>query len=270
MGSYPLPGRMRVSQIVKACCMTKVEFINFMLTKRTPTEDMLRGTYLHGKILENKVPDSIAVLPYSDWRTAKAREDKEAAIEAGKDPITESQAKAFESIKIDPALIQEFQGYDIERPFFGTLEGFGPIQGKLDASKQGERVRDLKNTTSDFFKKLHQNIYDRGYDIQLYLYMQLCRACDADLVLFDWQTGCWCSVEFELEDMHDICQPRLFRGLENVKAWKAYQHGDRRLENVRFEPPTWAGNELLCNETIDEEQDNDTDNDARTDNSAAP
>lgn len=249
---YPDPNKLRVSQIVKACCMDKVEFISFMLKPDEPTEAMIRGTVLHSLVLENRLPENIAPVPFADFRKKEAQAAKAEAISKGLLPVKAADIEAWQQV-IDPALRQEFEGYEIERPLSGYLEGFGHIQGKLDAGLRHTHVKDLKTTGPFFFRKLNHNIYSMGYDLQLYLYMKLCRAVTGEILLMDCATGCWQSVHFGIDEMEHDCQTRLVRGINNFQGWQLYQQGIKQLPQKDYQPPRWAFDELLDIENMTEE-----------------
>ena len=233
--SYPLSGRLRVSHIVKACCMTPVEFIGFMLKTKPPTKAMARGVLLHGLVLENKIPDTI--IQFEDFKTKDARLKRDQAMADGLFPVSAAAVKAWSSV-VDPVLCAEFYGYEIEKPLFATLEGFGPVQGRLDAHKPKLHVKDYKTTTASFFKRINANIYKYGYDIQLYLYMLLCGAPTGEIVLMDCDTGCWKSIMLEAEKIEDACQARLVVGVQNIQAWSEYQNkGSMRQPSEDYCPP---------------------------------
>lgn len=252
--TYPRPDRLRVSQIVKACCMEKIEFVSWMLNPPEPTDSMIRGTVFHSLILENKLPDNIASMPFADFRSKKARDAKTQAVNAGMLPVKSALLAHWPTV-IDPDLRAEFSGYEVERPFFGMLEGFGAVQGKVDAWHPSRPLADLKTTEAQFFKNLHSNIYKFGYDLQMYLYMKLSRAESAVLYIMDCITGCWTTVSLELEEIEFQCQTRLIRGIDNLQAWNDYKTGNRKhIEGVAYAPPQWAMNDLTAIEQLLEEE----------------
>ncbi len=235
---YPVPGRIRVTQIVKACILDSVSFINYVQYPPSITEDMIRGIGIHGLVLEGRLPPEIVELDFSDFRAKAARQERDTVLNEEKYPVRAGIPKRWESV-IDSELLKFFEGCIVEKPMFGELSGFGKIQGRLDGF-DGDAVLDLKTTTAQAFRDIKAHIYRFGYDIQMYLYMQLAGVKKASIALMDAVTGCWKSVSMELDVIESSVQGRLAIGARNLALWGEYQIGYRRQDAEEYAPPMYA------------------------------
>lgn len=226
----------RASLLAKASNLNPVEFIELMLAERKATKAMDTGTIVHSLILEKKLPDSIVVLDYEDYRTKAAQTDKKAAYDCGKIPCLRKEVQEF--LDDDFSQVQKlFAGYDVEvAKSMLYRKDFAKITGHLDAFN-GHHVKDLKVTNSKTFSNVEKEIFYKGYDIQVFLYMLMTKTRTASIVFFNLDTGMYQEVDMHLENIKDSCIDRLDnKSFRNIMAYEEYQQGLRRLPNAFYSP----------------------------------
>lgn len=224
----------RASTVAHASTLSCVEFINENIVPKT-NEAMQTGTILHSLILEEKLPETLIVLDYKDYRTKSSQDERNKILADGKIPLLKKDLEPFLSIDLT-AVKSFFRGYDVEISKAINYKNKAIITGILDAFN-GKHVKDLKITASKNFNNLTKEIFYRGYDIQLFLYMLMSGVNTASNVFFNVDTGIVQEVDMHINDIKDSCMYRIEnKSFVNLQALENYKNGMRVLENLQYYP----------------------------------
>lgn len=225
----------RASHLSRACTKTAVEYIAEQVMPKSNVDTMETGTIIHSLILENKLPADLVVLDYPDYRTKSAQADKAEAYAQNKIPVLKKEVAQY----LDYDLIQVkalFKGYKTEVAMAMVYKRMAKITGHLDAWN-GSHVKDLKVTNPQTFKDPVKEIYWRGYDIQLFLYMLMSKTQTASIVFFNLETGLFQEIDMHLNDIKESCMQRIEQvGFQNIMAYEAYKNGMRQLDSLAYYP----------------------------------
>lgn len=245
---------MRVSEIKELAINTISDIIGEKNNPKDPAESLRIGTGFHSLILRDRntdeLPENIAVLDFKDWRSAKAKEVKQQYRENRETdfcPLLAHELRAMEYIieerRIDFDDIFNASKGEFEKAFVGELEGFGKIKGKLDYVTD-DCVYDLK--TCNTLANLDKRIFDLGYQLQMYLYMQLAGKEKAKLVFLHILSGAIAIKRLDYFEIKDECEALLERARKNQQALDLYNSmGDIEIQESDYIPPQWAIAELL-------------------------
>lgn len=243
----------RVSEIVRLC----VDSIDAYLHKKIDTKktDAMRlGSILHaiilrrGGVFDANLPKIIEVMDYATWMAKESKEAKKRYMECEDDsylPILECELKSLEQgLELSQEAIDKiFENGSFEKAFQGELEGYGKIKGRVDCIKDN-CIYDLKTTTS--LDNLDKKIFDSGYQLQMYLYMQLAKVEQAKLVFYNYQTGNIAIKELDLFEIKEECETLLQWGLKQQKTIEMLEaYKEPYVTTTKYIPPQWAIANLL-------------------------
>lgn len=239
---------LRVSQIAKYA----VGHIDKILTPtKEDSESIVMGNIIHSFLLRNDrngIPENIMPIPYPDYKTSLARKLKDEALEDNKIPVLECKLeKIIDMIINTPKLSQYFPS---EAVFEKALQmediRFGLVKGRVDCIHNNE-VWDLKVTTQT--NNLDKKIFDMGYQVQMYLYMQLANLNSANLLFFNPETQTIHIKEMIISEISIECEALLDRALkmkEKVENFIAKK--DIGGTKTKYNTPQWAYAELISEE----------------------
>ena len=243
---------MRVSEIVKFAVNDINEIIKDT-QKKEMTESIKLGLAVHSILLRNDragIPDDIAVLDYENYRSKEAQKERDEAINDNKIPILISQ---YDNILrgIDFAN-KELNVYfnpdecEFEKSFFATDDFFGDIKGRVDCIQNGNVINDLKVTTQT--NMLDKKIFDFGYQLQMYIYMNLASIEESNLVFFNPDTYLVYAKKIYLHHIEDECISLLQRAKDNYNRFQSYKRGEIGiLDCGEYATPQWAYSYLMNN-----------------------
>lgn len=223
----------RASHLARASTMNEVEYIAEALAERQQKKTMDIGTIIHSLILEDKLPDTLEVLDFNDYRTKASQEARDNAYNNGKIPFLKKDIQEYLELDLNQVKAL-FTGYDVEVAKAMNYNGH-IITGHLDAFN-GQHVRDLKVTNVQTFKNPQKEIFYRGYDIQVYLYMRMTQTQTASIVFFNLETQMFQEIDMHLNDIKDSCIQRINKAFQNIMAFEDYKNGKRQLESLPYYP----------------------------------
>lgn len=140
------------------------------------------GTAAHLAILErDTIAERVAWLPYDDFRTKAAQQERDAARTLGKIPLLEKHAEILwgveAAIEANPTAAATFDGGVTERSVFFDVDGV-PSKARFD--HLGDVVlTDLKTTTSAHPEAFARKVAQMGYHQQAAWYLDAARAAGA-------------------------------------------------------------------------------------------
>ena len=142
------------------------------------------GTAAHLAILErDQIGARVQWLPYDDFRTKAAQQEREAARASGKLPLLEKHAEILwgveAAIEANPTAAATFEGGVAERSVFYAVDGV-PCKARLDyLSGTGTVLTDLKTTTSAHPEAFARKVAQMGYHQQAAWYLDAAAAVGA-------------------------------------------------------------------------------------------
>lgn len=247
---YEAVKAMRVSEIVALTSSSLYEVIKKFTIEKPLTEPMKFGTLIHSMLLtddRDAFPYGFHIVEAENFVCKKGREGKEKGLKFKKIPILRKQYEnALQSLeKAMPVLDKYFDPAkcEFEKPFFANDEVFGEIKGRLDAIYDNRVVNDLKVSSS--FGNLDKKIYDMGYQVQMYLYMELSGLEESNLVFFDPENSIIQVKHLPKAQIQKECEVLLKRAVKNKKLLDEYLAGElRELLVDDYQIPQWALTDL--------------------------
>lgn len=243
---------MRVSEIVKFAVNDINEIIKDT-QKKEMTESIKLGLAIHSILLRSDragIPDDICILDYENYRSKDAQKERDNAISNGQIPILITQ---YDNIMkgIDFAS-RELNVYfnpdecEFEKSFFATDVFFGDIKGRVDCIQNGNTINDLKVSTQT--NMLDKKIFDFGYQLQMYIYMNLVGVEESNLVFFNPDTWLVSVKKIYLSHIEDECISLLQRAKDNYNKFQSYKRREIGiLDCGEYTTPQWAYNYLMNN-----------------------
>lgn len=241
---------MRVSEIVRLATKDINSIIAELNTPRETTEQMLLGTVFHSLILRKDrryVPEDIVIIYSDNYRTKYAQTEKDKALENGKIPILIRQwDKMLSGLKYAEKMLDIYFDPNIcafEQSFVGDDETFGKIKGRIDGIQNG-CVNDLKYTSNQI--NLDKKIFDMGYQLQMFIYMNLSNCKESNLVFFDPNTYLIQVKHLKMESIKDECIGLLNRAKRNMDLVEKYKKGELGIVfESDYATPQWAYTYLM-------------------------
>lgn len=241
----------RVSEIVKFATSDFDSIIKYFTIPQEQTESIRNGLVTHSLLLRKDrsgIPNDIAVLDYENYRSKEAQKEKNEAIDNGLIPILVNQYDKIVQVldELDSDLNKFFNPAEceFEKSFFAKDDFFGDIKGRLDCIHNESVINDLKVTTQTQF--LDKKIFDFGYQLQMYIYMQLANISESNLVFLNLETKILSVKKLYLEQIEQECLSLLQRAKVNYDKFQAYKRGELRiLDCGEYNTPQWAYHYLL-------------------------
>lgn len=234
---------MRVTEIVRLATQP----IEKLLIPQETSPLMLQGSLYHAHILRhdtNGVPDIVDIIQADSYRTKQAQEARDSSLASDRLPCL---AKDWEAISSTPestmqALHSIFKADKFELELHGKVKHFGEIVGHLD-SLNGIFVSDLKISQQN--DRLDKKIFDYGYQLQMFLYMELAQVEQAKLVFFNPQANAIFTKELCYYDLLAECEALLDKAYRNYCQLNNIAEKGVYVESSSYNPPQWVLSELL-------------------------
>lgn len=244
---------LRVSEIVKYAVKDIDTIIKESKQERTMTESIIIGLATHSILLRKDrsgIPDDIRVIDYENYRTKEAQKQKTEALENGLIPLLINQydniMRGLDFSRKELDLFFNPSECEFEKALFATDEFFGKIKGRLDCIQNNTSVNDLKVTTQT--NMLDKKIFDFGYQLQMYIYMQLAGLTEANLVFYNPETYIVYVKKIDIHQIQDECVSLLQRAKDNLNRFKVYESGEMGVIDCGdYITPQWAYNYLMEN-----------------------
>lgn len=248
---YEAVNAIRVSDIVKFATSDFDSIVKYFTIPHEQTESIRNGLVAHSLLLRKDrigIPDDIAVLDYESYRSKEAQKARDEAIDNGLTPILIKQYdKIAQTIsKLENDLNQFFSPNEceFEKAFFAKDDFFGDIKGRVDCLQNNSVINDLKVTSQTQF--LDKKIFDFGYQLQMYIYMQLANVYEANLVFLNLETKLICLKKLHLEQIESECLSLLQRAKTNYDKFQLYKKGELCVMDYgEYAIPQWAYNYLM-------------------------
>lgn len=242
---YEALNGIRVSEIVNFATKNIETIIQEYQNPKETNQNMLLGTAYHYFILRSDrdtIPNDIEVLDFGDYRTTKAKEARQKALDNGKIPLlTKDLATIQDNIKkLMPTLDEFFPSTecDFEKVFCDSDATFGDIKGRVDAI-HNDTILDLKVSTNTLF--LDKKIFDMGYQLQMFLYMNLAKKDTAKLVFLNPDSLFVKTKRLNIGSIENECIVLLKRAKRNMMLLEAWKNGEYTYENEGdYQAPQWA------------------------------
>lgn len=236
---------MRVTEIVRLATQP----IEKLLIPQETSPLMLQGSLYHAHILrhdyaEKSTPEQVEVINADSYRTKVAQEARDNALAQNRLPCL---TKDWEAISSTPestmqALHDIFKADKFELEIHGKVKHFGEIVGHLD-SLNGIFVSDLKISQQN--DRLDKKIFDYGYQLQMFLYMELAQVEQAKLVFFNPQANAIFTKELCYYDLLAECEALLDKAHRNYCQLNNIAEKGVYIESSSYNPPQWVLSELL-------------------------
>lgn len=243
----------RVSEIVKFAVSDISTIIKDLTQEKEMTESIKLGLAVHSILLRQDrsgIPDDIVILDYENYRSKESQKERDEAINDNKIPILISQYNKI--IKGLDFASKELDIYfnpsecEFEKSFFATDDFFGDIKGRIDCIQNSNVINDLKVSTQT--NMLDKKIFDFGYQLQMYIYMNLAGVEESNLIFFNPDTWLVSVKKIYLSHIKEECISLLQRAKYNYIKFQSYKRGEIGvLDCGEYVTPQWAYNYLLEN-----------------------
>lgn len=242
----------RVSEIVRYATKDINSIITDIKVPRETTDQMLLGTAFHSLVLRNDrstLPDDICIIDSDNYRTKEAKEKKQKALDNGMTPLLIHQYEnMLAGINYASKVLDRYfnpNTCEFERAFIAEDETFGNVKGRIDGIQDG-CVNDLKYSKNQL--NLDKKIFDMGYQLQMYIYMELSGLDTANLVFFDPDTYLIQVKTLRKSQIQQECTSLILRAKKNMALVDAYKRGElNELESTDYATPQWAFTYLMEN-----------------------
>lgn len=256
MQEYEEVKGLRVSEIVALATRDLEGVIKYFSKKEATTEAMRMGTLAHSILLRKDrdyVPDDIIIIQAENYLTKQAREHRNRAFEDGLLPVLRKDYEyMFNGLGSVENILNKYFDPDkceFEKPYYATDERFGKIKGRIDAVYDGRIVNDLK-VSSVPANQLDKKIWDMGYQLQMYIYMELSGLEEANLVFVSPDTFLVSVKHLQKDIIQDECVVLLQKALENWDLLHKYQDGMLgEYVSSEYQAPQWAYSILMDEES---------------------
>lgn len=239
----------RVSEIRKLATSSYENLLNDYLQQKTSTDSQRIGSAIHSLVLQKEIgeiPENLKILEFDNWKTKEAQNyKKEYDLNNEVIPLLSKEFDTIKNmLKVSSSHLKEiFDNGEFEKAYFGDLDGFGEIKGRVDCLKE-DMVVDLKCTTQ--FGNLDKKIFDMGYQLQMYLYMLLTKTTQARLIFLHPVSGLIEIKKLDFFIIENECDILLKKALSNKSKLDLYiAFNDIEVKNSDYNPPQWALSELI-------------------------
>lgn len=236
---------MRVTEIVRLATQP----IERLLIPQETTAPMIQGTLYHAHILRQDwqagdAPASVEIIPCDSYRTKESQYLKAKALESSRTPaLTKEWADIIATPKPTmQALHDIFKADKFEIEVKGKVRHFGEIVGHID-SLNSDFISDLKISAQN--DRLDKKIFDMGYQLQMFLYMELAQIEHAKLVFFNPQANAIFVKELAYYELITECEALLDLAYKNFCEIDKVKERGGFVESSAYAPPQWALSELL-------------------------
>lgn len=246
---------LRVSDIVSFATKDINSIIKELNTPKEYTDQIILGLVAHSLILRkdkkidfDNLPSDIVVIDSSSYRTKEAKEAKEKAIFDGKTPILYKTLHSLvDSIhKAEPFLDKFFDSKlcEFEVAYTDRDDVFGDIRGRVDAIYNNECIHDLKVSTNTI--NIDKKIFDSGYQLQMFIYMNLTGLKEAKIIFFNPETSLISVKSLHYNLIKDECHSLIKRAVDNMRIVRDFNNRDVGiLDCGEYQTPQWALTYLL-------------------------
>lgn len=213
----------RVTTLVKFAISDLYKLMSDHRQPSAPSSQMMMGSVVHALLLREEHftddhPD-VCILDYDNYMKKEAREAKEKAILDNKLYILRKEYEAV--IKNMPLCLHKMLRENnplFEHGLNSDLAGIGLIKGKIDCL-QDEEVIDLKVTTQNL--DLDKQIFNSGYQLQLFLYMLLSGRENGKIIFYNYETGLYRIKNFNIDNIRDECIALIEKAFKRMEKYDA-------------------------------------------------
>lgn len=249
---YEAIDAIRVSEIVRYATKDINSIITDIKVPKETSDSMLLGTAFHSLVLRkdrSNLPEDICIIDSDSYRTKDAKEKKQEALENGMTPILIHQYdNMIAGINYASKVLDRYfnpETCEFERAFIADDETFGKVKGRIDGIQNG-CVNDLKYSKNQI--NLDKKIFDMGYQLQMYIYMELSGLDTANLVFFDPDTYLIQVKTLHKSQIQQECISLILRAKKNMALVESYKKGElNEIESTEYETPQWAFTYLMEN-----------------------